>query len=222
MGIIGDSLSSGYTVPEGGPAEVNTHYDLAWWQVLKRDSGAEYKYFARGGLTTRSWLSDAEGYAKASQDANKCCAYVVALGVNDQYDLGMDYLGTAADINLADPTQNADTFYGNYGKIIQLMTALVPKAKFFAVTIPREGGNNAAYNEAIRAIAEMFDNCYLVDLAADYMPIFRGGFLYDHEFSAHYSAAGYQYIGKIMEKAIGDTIAANAVDFRYIQFALDE
>ena len=222
MGIIGDSLSSGYTIPEDGPAAVNTHYEFAWWQVLKRDSGMDYKYFARGGVSTRSWFTVEVGYPKASLPENKCCAYVIALGVNDEYDYGLDYIGTAADINMADPSLNADTYFGNYGKIIQMMTALVPKAKFFLLTIPRTSGNIPAYNTAIRNIASMFSNAYLVDIAADYMGVFNSGFLQDHFFSAHYSAAGYQYIGKIFEKAIGDTIMANAVDFRYIQFALDE
>ena len=110
----------------------------------------------------------------------------------------------------------------NYAKIIQMLTSRVPAAKFFLTTIPRTSALYDAFNDAIREIAGMFENCYLVDLAANYLTEFNSGFLAAHNFGgAHQSALAYQVIGKIFEKAISDTIVANAVAFRYIQFALD-
>jgi lysophospholipase L1-like esterase len=221
VGIIGDSLSSGVTYKSDNTPV--TDYNMAWWRMLKRDSGMEYKCFATGGLTTRSWLSNtAYGLAKALTPGNECCAYVIALGVNDEYSLGTGYLGSANDIDLADYTNNADTFYGNYARIIQRLTELVPSAKFFAVTIPRTSASLDAFNDAIREISGLFSNSYVVDLAANYLSEFSTGFLAAHNFGgAHQSAAAYQVIGKLFEKAISDTIVANAIAFRYIQFALD-
>ena len=221
VGIIGDSLSSGWTSDEDNVG--HTDYNLAWWQMLKRDSGMDYKYFAQGGLTTRGWLATAVGLPKALAEGNKCCAYVVALGVNDQWSLGTDYLGTPSDIDISDYTNNADTFYGNYGKIIQILTEHTPKAKFFLVNMPRTGQSYAPFNTAIATIAGMFNNCYLVDLLNNYYNEFQTGFVKAHNFGGdHYSAAAYQVIGKIFEKAISEVIAANSADFQYIQFALDE
>lgn len=218
VGIIGDSLSSGVTYDENNVQHQN--YNFAWWQVLQRESGMDYKYFCEGGLTTRSWFNVSVGAQKAMLDGNQCCVYVIALGVNDAWSLGQSYIGTAQDIK-EDYNENADTFFGNYGKIIQMLTQRVPKAKFFAVTVPRRVTVQLAFNDAIREISGIFDNCYLVDLEADYYDVFQNAFIQSQTFGgAHHSAMAYQFIGKIMEKAIGDTIMKNSVDFRYIQFAL--
>lgn len=218
MGIIGDSLSSGVT--HNGTTLI-TDYNYAWWRVLERDSGQKYIPFAQGGLTTRSWLSNY--LANALKPENKCCAYTIGLQVNDAYSLGDSYLGTPDDIDLADYNNNNDTYYGNYAKIIQALTANNPKCKFFLFTEPRKTGEaDSKWNGAVRYIAELFDNCYIVDLQDMYNSLYLGGFIKDTIGpQAHYPSIAYSYMGKLIEKAIGETIKENAGDFKYIQFAIE-
>lgn len=220
VGIIGDSLASGVTYKSNGTA--TTNYDKAWWQVLKRDSGAEYLYFAQGGMHTRSWHTNPIGWEKANTPGNECCAYIIGLAVNDQYQFGSAYVGTIADIHDEDYTQNADSYFGNYGKIIQKLTLKIPNAKFFLLSVPRNTGDYPVYNEAIREMAAHFSNCYLVDLERDYIEKYQSGYIKEHEFGgSHYSASAYQVMGRILEEAISKVMVDHALDFRYIQFALD-
>lgn len=217
MGIIGDSLSSGVTHDGTG---MITDYKYAWWRVLERDSGQTYIPFAKGGLTTRSWISTY--LSEALKPENKCCAYIIGLQVNDAYSLGDSYLGSPSDINMSDYNNNADTYYGNYAKIIQALTANNPKCKFFLFTEPRKTGEkDSNWNGAVRYIANLFDNCYLVDLQEMYNNLYLNGFIKDTIGpQSHYPSIAYTYMGKLIEKAIGETIKANAGDFKYIQFAI--
>ena len=220
IGIIGDSLSSGATY---------NHYDKVnplqdregceWWRVLERESGAKYLDFAKGGLTTRSWLTTFLN--KATQEENRCCAYIIGLGVNDAYSLGEPYLGSSSDIDIANPDNNKDTYYGNYAKIIQKLTMFNNRAKFFVMTEPRKNGDlDEKWNGAVRYIANLFDNVYLVDLQKLYHQEWTTGFIASTIGpQAHYPYITYCYIAKLIEKAIGDVIIKNARGFVDIQFA---
>ena len=66
-----------------------------------------------------------------------------------------DYLGDATD--LEDPSEH-DTFYGNYGNIIEQIQSHAPYAKIILSTMPRhftESGY-AAFDTAIEEIAEYY------------------------------------------------------------------
>ena len=218
VGIIGDSLSSGVSY---NGTNLVTDYNFAWWRVLERDSGQKYIPFAKGGLTTRSWISDY--LSESLKLENKCCVYVLALQVNDVYSLGESYLGTSEDIDVSNYNNNADSYYGNYAKIVQALTENNPKCKFFLLTDPRKTGeSDSKWNGAVRYIASLFSNCYLVDMQGLFNSLYLSGFIADVKSNdAHYPSIGYSYMGKLIEKAIGEVIKENANDFKYIQFALD-
>ena len=119
VGVIGDSLASGECAyKDNENIRYVDLYEKSWGQFMARDSGNTYYNFSKGGLTTRSWFTESVGYDTASDGKHDCKAYIIGLGVNDK---GIeDYLGQVSDIDLSDYTNNLDTFYGNYGKIIQL------------------------------------------------------------------------------------------------------
>ena len=222
VGMIGDSLMSGATY---------NHYDkenpikdregFEWWRVLERESGAKYFDFAKGGLSTKSWLDIYLG--TATKPENKCCAYIIGLGVNDEYFLGIDYLGTPDDIDINNPDNNKDTYYGNYAKIIQKLTSFNNRAKFFLLTEPRKINDlDSKWNGAVRYIANLFSNCYTVDLQDLYNDIYLRGFINNTKGpQAHYPSIAYCYMAKLIERAIGDTIIKNAKDFVDIQFGAE-
>ena len=85
-------------------------------------------------MNTKTWFASPYGLVKLKNSDKKCNAYFIALGAND-LSLGNNYVGTSSDINTSDSTQNSDTFYGNYGKIISEIKTVQPKAKIFLMTI---------------------------------------------------------------------------------------
>lgn len=219
VGVIGDSLASGECAyKDNGNTRYIDLYDKSWGQFMARDSGNTYYNFSKGGLTTRSWFTTEQGYPTASDGNHKCKAYIIGLGVNDQT-LGSDYVGTSADINLNDYTQNADTFYGNYAKIIQTMKLQQPKAKFFLFTVPNSSTNYDNINTAIRYMATIFDNVYVIDLRTNYINFYQGDvFIRNNLRSGHYNAIAYEYMAKMIEQWISQYIYDNYEEFEQVEF----
>lgn len=219
VGVIGDSLASGECYPSGGGRPTD-FYEYSWLQFMCRDAGITGYNFSQGGMTAKAWLTHSRGYNMASQADKLCKAYYIGLGQNDA---NQSYtIGSITDINDNDYTLNNDTFYGNYGGIIQRMKELVTDAKFFLITDPL-GANSSAredYNIAIRNICEHFTNCYLIDLSSDYSEIFlsQNGFIQKNNTNNHYSAAAYKYIANILSDITDNIIFNNAADFKYIQY----
>lgn len=220
FGVIGDSLASGEAVSNaGGVTTYVDNYDYSWGQFIAKEHGMECINFSKGGLTTRSWLTSEYGLAKLLADGNKCNAYIISLGVNDANNLGAGYLGSSSDINVEDPTQNADTYYGNYGKIISAIKALQPKAKIFLTTIPETASQYKDFNTAVRTIATIFTDTYVIDLASNAnIDKFKLGFVASQRRAGHYNSIGYKYIGETIYKLLGNYMYLNNSDFNQIEF----
>lgn len=221
FGVIGDSLASGEAVAiVDGVTKYIDNYDYSWGQFMARKYGMSCVNFSKGGMTTRAWLTDGVGLTKLQQEENKCNSYIIALGVNDSGHLGSDYLGTASDINVNDSSQNSDTFFGNYGKIISSIKAVQPKAKIFLFTMPSHTTDEAYtdYNNAIRIIATMFDNTYLIDLAKDYKEYYNSGFIKSNLRVGHYNAVGYNYMSELLFRILSDYMNNNIDEFKQIEF----
>ena len=217
FGVIGDSLSSGEIAYWDGTQNVYVdNIDNSWGQYMARRYGLECINFSRGGLNTRSWLTDSEGLPKLIASGNLCKAYIIGLGVNDANKLGAGYLGTSNDINLADYTQNADTYYGNYGRIIGNIKAIQPNAKIFLLTIPDTGSQYTIFNNAVRTIANMFDNVYLIDLYTLYLSYFTTGFIHDNLRAGHYNAIAYNYMATLLYDWICDFMYNSYTEFKQI------
>ena len=214
VGIIGDSLASGECVDSAGVG--HDLYEYSWGQYLARATNNTYYNFSKGGMTAKSWLTDEMGAPLAFDGNHDCQAYIIGLGVNDAY-LQLP-VGTINDIHLDDYTQNPDTFYGNYGRIIQMIKQYYPKAKIFMLTMPQ---HYEGHNEVIRNIASLFnENVYLVDLyslAGNYYMSDRG-ILAKCFRSGHYNAIGYYIMSKIIASAINYIIHNNLDDFLKIEF----
>lgn len=216
IGCIGDSLASGesiYKKADGSNGYVDI-YEHSWGQFLARRYGIECINFSTGGLTTRTWLTHSRGWSLAQKEENLCNAYIIGLGQNDIGKLGTSYLGTINDIDLNNYENNADTYYGNYGKIIQLIKTLQPKAKFFLLTDPVVTG----FNNAIAEIANTIPNCYLIDLTA-YSDLYKsGGYLHKNNRGGHYNSVAYNYMGKLIGEEISKYMYNNPDEFNQIEF----
>lgn len=218
VGVIGDSLASGESASnEGGSTQYHDLYPFSWAQCMARDSGNTYFNFSKGGLTTKTWLSDAEyGYALASQSDKLCDMYIIGLGQNDA--ATSMTVGSEADINYSNPDLNADTFYGNYAKIIQKMQIIAPKAPIFVCSRPTVPASNA-YETAIRAMPTLFNNVYLLDMYKHVNAYYDSDSIIRRCLrSGHYNAVGYQVMSKHIEEEISNVIKENLDDFLQVEF----
>ena len=124
VGFCGDSYTKSQIYNAEGVS-------LGYWEksgypaVMGRYFGFTPSVFAWGGATTSSWLEEDWGLT-AALAADPQDLYILAFGINDKTYVTK---GTIEDIK-PDYTQNPDTFYGNYGKIIEQLQAHAPNAKF--------------------------------------------------------------------------------------------
>ena len=155
LGVVGDSYASGEIVL---PPDYNfiDYYNLSWGQCIARRNGITCTNYSKGGLSTRSWLTSEKGKTLLDS-SNADNLYLLALGINDANNLGLDYLGSIDDIK-ADYTKNADTFYGNYGKIISIIMAKSSTAKIVMLDLANDDNSSLynTYNTAIKNIAAHF------------------------------------------------------------------
>lgn len=213
MGVIGDSLAVGSSNYSDGVAQRPKY---SWGKYIEREYGIETSLYSFGGATTRSWFTDPAGYA-ALQSGDVLDCYVIGLGVNDAYSLGAGYLGTIADINVGNEDANADTYYGNYSKIIAKIKAKSPRAKIFCLTNPKgTGAVSSTYNQAVRDIVDLYTNTYLLDLIDD--EFYTSKEFTDTWNAAHSTALGYKLIAHNLYNNISVYIRDNLSEFLDIQW----
>ena len=229
VGIIGDSNSAVrvyYIDYLGATQTLGDVEEYSWGKCIERtDKNLEYKIFAKGGLECSQWITDVEkGYPVASLEENLCPVYIMYLGINDSSRHDLSYIGSLDDIK-ENSDENANTFIGNYAKIIQKMQLKVKQCRFFVITMPNYYTENnrtryEQYNQAIRDIANYLDNVYLIDLYAKYHDLFsqEGGFFEINTINSHYTPLAYQYMSKLISSEMSEIIINNADDFKYVQF----
>lgn len=220
FGVIGDSLSVGYMGDSSGTAHGRNIY-YSWGQVLARRYGNKCLNFGFSGATTETWYTNEKhGKVELVQEQNKCQAYVVGLGVNDT--VTESNVGNANDINLSDYTQNANTFYGNYAKVLQTIMETAPTAYIFVFTIPKTKGTNRfseIKNNAIKGVVTKLasDRVFVIE-TNDYSELFNLDVITDNSYSSHYTAIGYANIATINAIMLSDCMNSNADKLKDIAF----
>ena len=224
IGIIGDSLASGcsnYYDDSAGKMVGLDRPAFSWGAFLGRETGIDVKLFAKGGASTKTWLSSDWGLAKAQQSGNKCECYIIGLGVNDYSKYGIDYVGTAADVHVGNESANADSFYGNYSRIIAALKAIQPRCKIFMFNLPNTPNNKinattTAYRNAIKEIYTLYDNVYLLDLFEDKW--YESKEINATYYGAHYTAIGYKAMAMHIKKILNKFIKDNIDEFTDVQW----
>jgi hypothetical protein len=217
-GIVGDSLSVGHTADSDGNAS-SPNLDYSWGQYLARRIGNTCLNFGRSGVSAKAWMTDAKGYNLLIQPEQLCQCYILALGAND----ASMTLGSIADVDFANMSNNADTEYGWYAKVINAIRTTAPQAPIFLFTLPYPRNTDTAIqaiNGMIREFAsnENFSMVYLVDLDAEYNDYFKEGKLGKciGNTGWHLTALGYLYASVVNEVAISKVMAENAADFQNV------
>lgn len=159
--VIGDSYASG-EIYVADPSQskgytVTDYFPKSWGQILARKYGATCINLSVGGLTTRTWLTNSHGLTKMLAEKPQEL-YLCALGINDEISLGASYLGTIEDITNHDSYSDyPDTFYGNYGKIIEQIKAHAPKSKIVLMSMAYlYNATEDSFTAAIEEIAEHY------------------------------------------------------------------
>ena len=222
MAFIGDSLSSGEfeTLDANGNRDYHDLYEYSWGQFIGRKNGLTAYNFSKGGMSARVYL---ESFAneRGFWDKEKACqAYVIALGVNDIYNSNRP-IGEPKDIT-ATKFQGQRPFISFYAEIVRRYKEISPDAKFFFVTCPNEAeSRDKAKAEgmvnALYALAEHFDNSYVIDLYK-YGPVYDDEFKKKYFLHGHMNPMGYILTANLIDSYIDYIIRTNPEDFKNIGF----
>lgn len=211
MGVVGDSWASGSVHTPNG--YVDTVYEMSWGQMLGRKLGISVSNYSSGGLTTKTWLTASAQYgglAKLLSEDPKNL-YLLNLGINDKSAIsgGTETLGTVDDIK-DDYTENPDTFYGNYGRIIGNIKDHAPKAIIILISmLPKPSRTMDAY---IEEIAEKCEVPFIKVTNDDY---FTSEYFYDANFGGHMCVLGYSGVANALERLIQKYMVNHITDFAY-------
>lgn len=193
VGVVGDSYASGELAFDGKYVD---HYEISWLQILARKDGFNGMNFSMGGMSTRTWLTNPK-CMPLMQSSDAQDLYILALGINDEA-LGASYIGSEADID-----NGADTFYGNYGKIIKAIQTKAPEAKLVIATIADSSDIATRFNEAITTIANHFNIPVIVQLDD---PLFNSSFYKDTMIGGHPTGPVYASMAEAFERLIGQSM----------------
>lgn len=219
VGVVGDSLASGCSnyKDDQDVWHALDRKAFAWGKFLEKRQGCSVTLFSQGGMNTKTWFTNAEGYAKAQN--NPCECYYIGLGVNDYASRGAAYLGTIDDVHVGSEDLNADTFYGNYSKIIAKLTEIQPRCKIFCFTMPDSQSASQTrldYDTAIRTVVALYDNAYLLDLAGD--TFYTSEPIISTFYGAHYLATGYSMMADHILEITNQFMLDNLNEFDDIQW----
>ena len=200
IGIIGDSFASGEIYESASSSEHVDYYALSWGQILGRMTGTVVTNYSEGGLTSKSWLTDADhGLATMLADTPKAL-YIVALGINDTNKLT---LGTIEDIG----DETADTFYRYYAEVIENIRTHAPNAVVILSTLARFTSSYNAFSVAVKAIAEYY-NLGVIDISEN--EFFQSAFFSTNQIHSHPTALCYSGMATAYKELLEEHLNANA------------
>lgn len=219
FGVIGDSLASGNMegVDSSGTYVYRDFLDYSWGKSIERATGCTYHRFSRGGqyLHDNNWFDE----WKDKIETELCSAYIICIGFNDYNWLKEDSsrYGTIADIK-SDYTQNPNTLYGQYAKMIQLIKSVQPKARIFLCNMEWNNTDGSQINTVISDLANHFEYCYLIDLYTYAHEPFWGVENIYKTGVYHKNTLGYQKMAWDVMSYIDYIVRHNMEEFIDVQF----
>lgn len=200
--VVGDSYASGEIYVADTSSQTGytaqDYYNLSWGQILARKYGSTCINMSKGGLTTRTWLTDAMGLT-LMQNSDPQPLYLCALGHNDEGNpqYGIDYLGDITDITGHSSYEDyGDTFYGNYGRIIEQIQEHAPSAKIVLMTVAYlYNAVEDSFNSAIIEIANHYNIPYIDIKESDFYSstsLYHTGKMWNHPTAPIYAGMAYE------------------------------
>ncbi len=224
IGVVGDSLSSGEfeSLDANGNKGYHDYFEYSWGQNLARICGSKCFNFSRGGMTAREYCESFADSMRFWDPQFACQCYIIALGVNDIHNAGMEY-GSINDICKEDYTKNAKTFTGYYAQIIQHLKQIQPRAKFFLMTMMNEKENHHTsektekHREILFELSDYFDNTFVLDFYK-YGPVYDGDFRSKFYMGGHMNPMGYVLTAHMVASYIDFIIRHNPDEFKDVGY----
>lgn len=216
---IGDSLMAGYTATSSltvSSADAKAR-GTNWLNYIGLEIGRTPVNLAVGNTRAYDWrYGDRNAdIATANISTN---AYLIGIGVNDsRYN---STIGSSSDINSSDPSQNANSYYGNMDYIIRTIHGYNPNAHIFVFTIPGNETLKSSINSAIRYICTLYSYTHCIDLDVLYGDIFTDGFINDNLYSGHFNPLTYRYIASLILRALNEYIYREYTKFVNVPYSL--
>lgn len=203
VGAIGDSYTAGST--KHSDSTWTAEREHSYIATMAKRAGISWSNYGVPGAHTRSYLTAADGMKKVlATSANDF--YFLALGINDVNALGLSYLGIEDDIS-----SGADTFFGNYAKIINQLKGHAPNAKLCMIKPPFKDGDYPQFRDAVEKIAKHYDIPF-IDPFND--PALTN-VIYTTMSDGHPTLAGYNAMGLAYERLFSKMVEDNVEYFRY-------
>ena len=209
---VGDSYTAGYIVDSEGTVHQNNE-NYAWPHYMSLITGNNYINCGVSGATSKTWQERNGGLDKATE-TGVVQAYLVGLALNDvDSTIGLP-VGSSIDVG----TEN-NTYYAQYSRVLRKLNEISPKAKIFVMTVPDNSAKYTPYNNAIREIANTYNNLnvHVLDLA-NYTDLYNISSITNDLKSGHYTAIGYEQFAEILEYIWSDYINNNITDFQDVAF----
>lgn len=207
VGGLGDSYTATSVKNSGGTWE--DYPNQSWLATMCSRSGATQYNYGVGGATIKSYASTTMFTNTVLGDTARDL-YFICFGINDNSQALT--VGTIADINDADYTQNADTFCGWYGRVIAQLQAHAPNAKIVLIKPWTSAAAASAYGDAVADIATHY-NIPCINPYDDVF--FYGGYLSPSINAGHPTLMGYNMMGIAMERLFSECVIDNPSYFKY-------
>ena len=210
LAICGGSWDNGYYyVADDDPPITNNN--LAWLSCLARRNGVNATNYAITSINTYTYLSNPNGLTKVLNDDPKDL-YILTFGGNDAAQLGLSYLGTIADIT-DDYTQNPNSFFGNYARIIEQIQAHAPKSKivmgmWYIPNLETQEEVRLQFFNASKSIAEHYSIPY-IEWKNDYWidsNEFKNNIIHNHPSVIQFPAMASAF-ERLFSEAVSDNIS---------------
>lgn len=198
IGVCGDSYSAGAIY--GVPGTATAHYSISWPEILGRRNGITGIPYAYIGASAGGWLVNENGLLKLKADT-PCNLYIIALGINSED------VGSIDDVNDADPTQNANTYYGNMARIYHEIHDFAPNAKIIYARMPMISSEKAT---AMQTLAARYSIPYM-PLSSD--AFFDTDFYADNKATSHPLAVSNAGMALAVERQLCKVMVNNSSYF---------
>lgn len=203
---VGDSFTDGSIYDSNG--QWVKYPKISYIATIGNRAGIDWFNYGKGGTTTKTYQETTEFNQLLSDNARKL--YFISFGINDA-NQEME-IGDVDDINDSDYTQNPDTFFGNYGKLIQRIKIHAPNSKIVIINTMREGTTYTDYRSAIKEIAEHFEVPCIEPFEDSF---FKSSFFTKYQSSNHPTAMTYAGMGLAIDRLFNKCVFNNPDYFKF-------
>ena len=215
VGCCGDSFTAGYLYNKPDSQWYDPNYvpngeypKIAYPAVMGRLNGIDVTPFAKGGLTTGAWRTDAAGLPALLADEPKDL-YIIALGLNDKTQ--NIPIGEEEDIDTEPETQ---TVLGNMGAIIRSILTHAPNCRIILckslwVYNAGESSPNPYYNYISSFVETLSEHTGIPFIETLGDPYFCGDRYVNGLKGLHPTAPLYAGMGKRIGELVGKVVVDN-------------